>query len=98
MARATDKAIQNLEALTKLNVLCENLSNYNIGQDDNIKLYAFYKQAMFGDCNVAKTEFKDSADKTRYSAWKALKGKSKKAAMNDYTDLIRRIIISRATE
>ena len=77
---------------SKLSTICQRLTN--VGYDDNIKLYALYKQAMYGDCNLVRSEFKDSAEKSRYMTWKSLKGKTKTEAMDEYNDLVLRIINS----
>ena len=77
---------------SKLVLLCKNLTYYNIGDDDNIKLYALYKQAMFGDCHEFRIIFKDTTDAERYIAWRSLLGKSKYEAMEEYNKLLQTIV------
>ena len=69
--------------------LCESLCNFNISEEDNIKLYALYRQFMFGDCNVDNPS--DLAKSQKYDAWRLLNGKSKPEAMGEYLDLLERV-------
>ena len=73
-------------------MLCESLSSFDISEEDNIKLYALYRQFMFGDCNVQDCE--DLAQSPKYVAWKLLNGKSKPVAMKEYLDLLERVASS----
>ncbi|HEY6503773.1 MAG TPA: acyl-CoA-binding protein [Chitinophagaceae bacterium] len=57
--------------------------------DTLLQLYSLYKQATEGDVNTdpPSNPF-DFVNKAKYEAWVALKGKSKEAAMQEYTDLV----------
>ena len=51
---------------------------------DKLQFYALYKQSTTGDCNVsAPLRFK-VADYAKWKAWKAMKGKEKEKAMQEY--------------
>ena len=67
-------------------MFCESLSSFNISEEDNIKLYALYKQFMFGDCDIEHP--KDFAQSPKHAAWRLLNGKSKPVAMKEYLDLL----------
>jgi acyl-CoA-binding protein len=53
-----------------------------------LKLYALYKQASSGDVDGKRPGFTDMVGRAKYDAWAAVKGKSDKAAMQEYVDLI----------
>jgi len=57
--------------------------------DTLLQLYSLYKQATEGDANgdPPSNPF-DFVNKAKYEAWVALKGKTKEAAMKEYTDLV----------
>jgi acyl-CoA-binding protein len=57
-----------------------------------LQLYSLYKQATEGNVNTdpPSNPF-DFVNKAKYDAWSALKGKSKEAAMQEYTDLISKL-------
>jgi len=57
--------------------------------DTLLQLYSLYKQATEGDVNTdpPSNPF-DFVNKAKYEAWASLKGKSKEAAMQEYTELI----------
>jgi diazepam-binding inhibitor (GABA receptor modulating acyl-CoA-binding protein) len=40
-------------------------------------LYGFYKQAVFGDCNVEKPSFFDFKEKAKWESWNSNKGTCK---------------------
>ena len=60
--------------------------------DTLLQLYSLYKQATEGDVNTdpLSNPF-DFVNKAKYEAWLALKGKSKDAAMKEYTDLVNKL-------
>jgi acyl-CoA-binding protein len=53
-----------------------------------LKIYSLYKQASVGDVEGKRPGFTDMVGRAKYDAWAALKGKSDKAAMQEYVDLI----------
>ena len=57
-----------------------------------LQLYSLYKQATEGDVNIdpPSNPF-DFVNKAKYEAWTSLKGKSKEAAMKEYTDLVNKL-------
>lgn len=60
--------------------------------DTLLQLYSLYKQATEGDVtNDPPSNPFDFVNKAKYEAWAALKGKSKEAAMKEYTDLVNKL-------
>lgn len=57
-----------------------------------LKLYSLYKQGSVGDVNIdpPSNPF-DIVNKAKFSAWEALKGKSKEEAMQEYVDLVNKL-------
>ncbi len=53
-----------------------------------LKIYALYKQASEGNNDGKRPGFTDIVGRAKFDAWKALEGKSKEEAMNDYIALI----------
>jgi diazepam-binding inhibitor (GABA receptor modulator, acyl-CoA-binding protein) len=60
--------------------------------DTLLQLYSLYKQATDGDVNTdpPANPF-DFVAKAKYESWVALKGKTKEAAMKEYTDLVNKL-------
>lgn len=62
-----------------------NQSNENL-----LKLYSLFKQAIEGDVNVEKpTNFFDFVSVAKFNAWETLKGISKEEAMQQHIDLVK---------
>jgi len=60
--------------------------------DTLLQLYSLYKQATEGDVNSEPPSNPfDFVNKAKYEAWAALKGKSKDAAMKEYTALVNKL-------
>jgi acyl-CoA-binding protein len=60
--------------------------------DTLLQLYSLYKQATEGDVNTEPPSNPfDFVNKAKYEAWVGLKGKSKEAAMKEYTDLVNKL-------
>ncbi|NNV56353.1 acyl-CoA-binding protein [Limnovirga soli] len=58
-----------------------------------LQLYSLFKQATNGDAgaeNVPDNPF-DFVGKAKYDAWRALAGKTKEAAMQEYVDLVNKL-------
>ena len=53
-----------------------------------LKIYALYKQATEGDVEGKRPGFTDMVGRAKYDAWSGVKGKTDKAAMQEYVDLI----------
>ena len=54
-----------------------------------LKLYALYKQGSGGDVEGKRPGFTDMVGRAKFDAWAALKGTDKKAAMQQYIDLVK---------
>jgi acyl-CoA-binding protein len=53
-----------------------------------LQIYALYKQATSGDVEGKRPGFTDMVGRAKYDAWAGVKGKTDKAAMQEYVDLI----------
>jgi acyl-CoA-binding protein len=53
-----------------------------------LKIYALYKQATSGDVDGKRPGFTDMVGRAKWDAWNEIKGKTAKAAMQEYVDLI----------
>ncbi len=57
--------------------------------DSLLKLYSLYKQATEGDISTEPPSNPfDFVNKAKYESWASLKGKSKEAAMQEYSDMV----------
>ena len=57
-----------------------------------LKLYSLYKQSTEGGVSgEAPSNPFDFLAKAKFSAWQALKGKSKESAMQEYIDLVTKL-------
>ncbi|MBL7738225.1 MAG: acyl-CoA-binding protein [Chitinophagaceae bacterium] len=75
------------KAVTESKALSERPSN-----DTLLQLYSLYKQATEGDVNTEPPSNPfDFVNKAKYEAWTALKGKTKDAAMQEYTALVAKL-------
>ncbi len=57
-----------------------------------LKLYGLYKQATVGDVSGPRPGMGDFAGKMKYDAWTKLKGTSQDAAMQQYIDLVEKLL------
>ncbi|MEQ1797067.1 MAG: acyl-CoA-binding protein [Lacibacter sp.] len=75
------------QAIADSKTLSEKPSN-----DTLLQLYSLFKQGSEGDINIeAPSNPFDFVAKAKYEAWKALNGKSKEQAMQDYIDLVAKL-------
>ncbi|XP_066124492.1 enoyl-CoA delta isomerase 2 [Saccopteryx bilineata] len=58
------------------------------GNEVKLKLYALYKQATEGPCNVPKPGVFDFINKAKWDAWNALGSLPKETARQNYVDLV----------
>ena len=58
------------------------------GNDDMLKLYAFYKQASLGDGAGDRPGMMDFVGRAKYDAWAGVAGMSQDDAMKAYVDLV----------
>ena len=63
--------------------LAKRPSNENL-----LKLYALYKQAIAGDVSGERPGFTDLVGRAKYDAWADRKGMSQEDAMQAYIDLV----------
>nr|ACG46576.1 acyl-CoA-binding protein [Zea mays] len=74
------------EHAEKAKTLPENTSNEN-----KLILYGLYKQATVGDVNTDRPGIFYQKDRAKWDAWKAVEGKSKDEAMNDYITKVKQL-------
>lgn len=58
-------------------------------EEDLLYLYARYKQAITGDCEIAKPSFWELEKKRKWNAWNELKSISKENAKKEYIERIK---------
>ena len=58
----------------------------NLSNEEQLTLYAYYKQATVGDVNIDKPEG-DEVKGWRFDSWTKVKGTSKEDAMAKYIEL-----------
>ncbi|XP_077244758.1 acyl-CoA-binding protein 6 [Tasmannia lanceolata] len=60
--------------------------------EDMLILYALYKQATVGPVNTSRPGMFNLRDRYKWDAWKAVEGKSKEEAMNDYITKVKQLL------
>jgi acyl-CoA-binding protein len=60
--------------------------------DQLLELYSLYKQATAGDVTGSRPGMLDFKGRAKYDAWAGRKGISKPAAMQQYVDLVKRLV------
>jgi len=58
------------------------------GNEDLLRLYAFYKQATVGDVEGKRPGMMDFVARAKYDAWVGLRGTSSEEAMQAYADVV----------
>ncbi|MBA0687676.1 hypothetical protein Goari_015190 [Gossypium aridum] len=74
------------EYAEKAKTLPENTTN-----DDKLSLYGLFKQATVGPVNTSRPGKFNMKEKYKWDAWKAVEGKSKEEAMNDYITKVKQL-------
>jgi diazepam-binding inhibitor (GABA receptor modulating acyl-CoA-binding protein) len=60
--------------------------------DTLLNLYALYKQATSGDVSGKRPGFTNPAGRLKYDSWARRKGLSKDIAMQEYVDLVDKLL------
>jgi diazepam-binding inhibitor (GABA receptor modulating acyl-CoA-binding protein) len=60
--------------------------------DQLLELYSLYKQATSGDVTGSRPGMLDFKGRAKYDAWTGRKGIPKAAAMQQYVDLVKRLV------
>ncbi|KAF1875154.1 hypothetical protein Lal_00007770 [Lupinus albus] len=55
-------------------------------------IYGLYKQATVGPINTSRPGMFNQRDRAKWDAWKAVEGKSKEEAMNDYITKVKQLL------
>ncbi|KAF9689562.1 hypothetical protein SADUNF_Sadunf01G0105100 [Salix dunnii] len=75
------------EYAEKAKTLPENTTNEN-----KLIFYGLYKQATVGPVNTSRPGIFNMRDRAKWDAWKAVEGKSKEEAMNDYITKVKQLL------
>ncbi|XP_075411367.1 enoyl-CoA delta isomerase 2 isoform X1 [Tenrec ecaudatus] len=67
------------------------------GKEVKLKLYALYKQATEGPCNMPKPGMLDFINKAKWDSWNALGNLSKETARQNYVELVSNLSSSEAS-
>ncbi|KAF3330315.1 Acyl-CoA-binding protein [Carex littledalei] len=60
--------------------------------DDKLMLYALYKQATVGPVTTPRPNRFNTIYRTKWDAWKAVEGKSKEEAMQEYIAKVKELL------
>ncbi|KAK3019961.1 hypothetical protein RJ639_003008, partial [Escallonia herrerae] len=60
--------------------------------EDLLIIYGLYKQATVGPVNTSRPGIFNMRDRAKWDAWKAVEGKSKEEAMNDYITKVKTML------
>lgn len=63
-------------------------SDLDLNSTVKLKLYAYYKQASDGPCNIPEPGYFDIAGQAKHQAWKSLGTKGKKECMEEYIAIV----------
>lgn len=74
--------------VNEINTLTERPNN-----DEFLQLYAWFKQAKFGDCNNNRPGIFYFKERAKHDTWVCKKGKSKEEAMNEYINLVDKLLL-----
>lgn len=89
----TDQCCIGDELVSKFNSAASFLPQIASNLDSSVllQLYAFYKQASIGSCNIPKPSWFRTQDKMKWEAWSSLKDMPKEIAMEKYIATISKI-------
>ncbi|MEJ8675508.1 acyl-CoA-binding protein [Chromobacterium amazonense] len=57
-----------------------------------LQLYALYKQATDGDASGERPGMMDFINRAKFDAWEKLKGKTADVAMQEYVDVVNKLL------
>ncbi|PIA64480.1 hypothetical protein AQUCO_00100157v1 [Aquilegia coerulea] len=60
--------------------------------ESKLILYGLYKQATVGPVDTGRPGIFNMRDRAKWDAWKAVEGKSKEEAMNDYITKVKQLL------
>jgi len=83
----------SLELQTRFNKAAEQMKNLKSKPSDSelLELYALYKQATVGDCNIDKPGVLDMKGKAKWEAWNGKKGTSQNSAKEAYIQVAEKL-------
>ena len=64
----------------------------NVSDEDKLFLYAYFKQATIGDCNINKPNAFDLVGNAKYNAWKEVEGTNKLISMKYYVKKVKSLL------
>ncbi|KEG04149.1 acyl-CoA binding protein, putative [Plasmodium vinckei vinckei] len=74
-----DKCVSFVSSLPK---------NEPLSMELKLDLYKYYKQGMFGSCNIEAPSFFKFEEKKKYEAWKSVEELSKDDAKAKYVEVV----------
>lgn len=81
----------SIKEVFDLTVKWVNTSNINITDEEKLKCYGYYKQAIEGDNQASEPWSIYFEQKAKWNAWEANKGMSKDNAMRSYITFIQQV-------
>ncbi|XP_022747809.1 acyl-CoA-binding protein [Durio zibethinus] len=63
----------------------------NTTNESKLILYGLFKQATVGPVNTSRPGMFNMKERYKWDAWKAVEGKSKEEAMNDYITKVKQL-------
>jgi len=66
--------------------------NKTLSNEELLDLYALYKQAIVGDCNIDQPGITELKARAKYDAWNSKKGVSQDEAKSQYVELANKMI------
>ena len=84
----------NMTVHEQFNISAIVVKNLKKTPDNNelLELYALYKQATVGDCELDKPSIFNIKEKSKWSAWKSVKGLSEHDAKALYIKLVEALV------
>lgn len=73
--------------------LSDKIKNYSVPDNDQLKLYGYYKQIVFGNCSISPPSAFNLKDFAKYKAWMANLNLNKYEAMQLYIHIAQKYIV-----
>jgi acyl-CoA-binding protein len=64
----------------------------NFDNDTLLKLYGYYKQSIYGDCNTVEPSYFSFKEKAKWTAWNNCKSLKKQQAVKQYIKLVNELL------
>ncbi|XP_059812543.1 acyl-CoA-binding domain-containing protein 5-like [Hypanus sabinus] len=90
MAEAQSDCQRQFQAAVSVIQSLPKNGSYRPSHEKMLKFYSYYKQATVGPCCISRPGFWDPVGRLKWDAWKALGNMSKKEAMGNYVEEIKK--------